>query len=347
MLTDHTPGHHPQVTVYRSAINKPVFTFADQASSSVRHTANRAAPFRYTPLDPAAVTAASKVEIISANSAQMNFLKNIYLAKGIAHTTGLANFLVLVDGCVAGGFIFARDRFVQGDRIYLLSDFALAPRSRLSKLVAMLATCELVIRLLEVRLVQRIDLIMTTAFTTQPVSMKYRGMFDLVSRKPEMLNYASQARASPPVKSTQNGSAGSPATAALATAVVRVKLTDLKLIDKNARYMSGVTFNRLVENIRKDGCLTSLPLVHRKGEAMMLSDTSNTSAAEDHFRRSLEVAHRQRALSWELRTATSVARLRPDRRRRRESRELLAAINGHVSEGVETADPESGRAAPQ
>jgi hypothetical protein len=182
------------VTVYRSAINKPVFTFADQASSSVRRTANRAAPFRYTPLDPAAVTAASKVEIVSATSAQMNFLKDIYLAKGIAHTTGIANFLVLVDGCVAGGFIFARDRFVQDNRIYLLSDFALAPRTRLSKLVAMLATCELVIRLIEVRLVQRIDLIVTTAFTTQPVSMKYRGVFDLVSRKPGMLNYASKIR---------------------------------------------------------------------------------------------------------------------------------------------------------
>ena len=38
----------------------------------------------------------------------------------------------------------------------------------------------------------------------------------------------------------------------------------------------------------------------------------DTSAADDHFRRSLDLAYRQGALSWELRTATSLARLRRD-----------------------------------
>ena len=36
----------------------------------------------------------------------MNFLKDIYLAKGIAHTAGIANFLVMIDGHLAGGFIY-------------------------------------------------------------------------------------------------------------------------------------------------------------------------------------------------------------------------------------------------
>jgi len=59
--------------------------------------------------------------------------------------------------------------------IYMLSDFALSPRSRVSKLVAMLATCASVIGRLEIKLVQRIDTVVTTAFTDQPVSMKYRA----------------------------------------------------------------------------------------------------------------------------------------------------------------------------
>ncbi len=69
----------------------------------------------------------------------MNFLKDIYLAKGITHTAGLANFLVMIDGHLAGGFIYSRDKW-GGDFLYLLSDFALSPRSRVSKLIAMLAT---------------------------------------------------------------------------------------------------------------------------------------------------------------------------------------------------------------
>ena len=86
----------------------------------------------------------------------MNFLKDIYLAKGITHTAGLANFLVMIDGHLAGGFIYSRDKW-GGDLLYLLSDFALSPRSRVSKLIAMLATSATITDRMEVRLVQRID----------------------------------------------------------------------------------------------------------------------------------------------------------------------------------------------
>jgi hypothetical protein len=197
VLTDHTLNHHEPATVYRGASNKPVYTFADTARSSVRRTTHRTEPFKYTRLDPAALTHLSRVEIVGATSGQMNFLKDIYLAKGIAHVSGLANFLVLIDGHLAGGFIYARSRF-GADDIYLLSDFALSPRSRVSKLVAMLATSETVIGRMEVKLLQRIECVKTTAFTSKPVSMKYRGVFDLASRKPGMLNYASQIRRQTP-----------------------------------------------------------------------------------------------------------------------------------------------------
>ena len=139
------------------------------------------------------MTAESKVEIIAASSGMMNFLKDIYLAKGIAHVSGLTNFLVLIDGCLAGGFIYARDKF-GGEQIYLLSDFALSPKSRVSKLIAILATSATVIQRLEVKLVQRIAAVNTTAFTDKPVSMKYRGIFDLTGRSPGKLNYASKIR---------------------------------------------------------------------------------------------------------------------------------------------------------
>jgi len=194
VLTDHTLARHEPVTVYRSQTNKPVYTFADRAASSVRRADHRSQPFRHTPLDPATLTPASKVELVGATSAQMNFLKDKYLAKGIAHTSGLANVLVLIDGCLAGGFIFRRDQFGTEGSIYLLSDFALSPKRRVSKLIAMLATSEVVISRMEIRLVQHIDSVVTTAFTTKPVSMKYRGIFDLVGRKPGMLNYASKVR---------------------------------------------------------------------------------------------------------------------------------------------------------
>ena len=41
----------------------------------------------------------------------------------------------------------------------------------------------------------------------------------------------------------------------------RVKLRELALLEKNTRYMTDAMLSQLVENIRRDGCLTNVPLV--------------------------------------------------------------------------------------
>ena len=80
-----------------------------------------------------------------------------------------------------------------------------------------------------------------------------------------------------------------------------------------------------------------------KGETLLLCK-GDTSAAEDHFCRSLDLARRQGALSWELRTATSLARLRRDTGRIRGARELLSSVYGRFTEGFGTADLRSAKA---
>ena len=80
-----------------------------------------------------------------------------------------------------------------------------------------------------------------------------------------------------------------------------------------------------------------------KGE-VLLSCEGNATAAEDHFRRSLDLAYRQGALSWELRTATSLARLRRDQGRSAEAGALLQPVYDRFTEGFDTADPKTARA---
>ena len=80
-----------------------------------------------------------------------------------------------------------------------------------------------------------------------------------------------------------------------------------------------------------------------KGEAV-LSCKGDTKAAEDHFRRSLDLANRQGALSWELRAVTSLARLRRDTGGRSEARDLLASVYGRFTEGFGTADLQAAKA---
>ena len=54
--------------------------------------------------------------------------------------------------------------------------------------------------------------------------------------------------------------------------------------------------------------------------------------------KALGVARQQRAKAYELRAATSLARLWGERSRRAEARELLAPVYGWFTEGFDTAD---------
>jgi predicted ATPase len=60
--------------------------------------------------------------------------------------------------------------------------------------------------------------------------------------------------------------------------------------------------------------------------------------AEAYFERALAVARRQKAKSWELRAAMSLARLWRDQGKRVEARELLAPVYGWFTEGFDTRD---------
>jgi predicted ATPase/DNA-binding winged helix-turn-helix (wHTH) protein len=64
----------------------------------------------------------------------------------------------------------------------------------------------------------------------------------------------------------------------------------------------------------------------------------DAAAAETRFRRSLDIARQQAALSWELRAATSLARLWQDQKRIDDAHDLLASVHGRFTEGFGTAD---------
>jgi predicted ATPase len=81
-------------------------------------------------------------------------------------------------------------------------------------------------------------------------------------------------------------------------------------------------------------------LLRLKGELVLLQqDVPNAAAiAADYFQQSLEWARRQGALAWELRSATSLARLRYRQRKTSQARTLLAAVYCRFTEGFDTAD---------
>ncbi|MBV9194961.1 MAG: hypothetical protein JO168_12515 [Solirubrobacterales bacterium] len=80
-------------------------------------------------------------------------------------------------------------------------------------------------------------------------------------------------------------------------------------------------------------------LMRVKGGLFLLRGTSwDAAAGEDCFCQALGVARRQGALSWEMRAATSLARLMRDQGRFAEASAILRPIYGSFTEGFDTAD---------
>jgi predicted ATPase len=74
------------------------------------------------------------------------------------------------------------------------------------------------------------------------------------------------------------------------------------------------------------------------GEIALKARPPDAAQAEWNFQRALAIARAQQAKSWELRAATSMARLWRDQGRPREARELLAPVYGWFAQGFETVD---------
>jgi predicted ATPase len=99
----------------------------------------------------------------------------------------------------------------------------------------------------------------------------------------------------------------------------------------------------------------ALQIVERTGEhwftaelnrhkGQLLLQQGHTEAAEELYRRALNIAQEQEAKLWELRAAVSLARLRRDQGRRGEARDLLAPVYGWFTEGFDTQDLKEAKA---
>jgi class 3 adenylate cyclase/predicted ATPase len=83
-------------------------------------------------------------------------------------------------------------------------------------------------------------------------------------------------------------------------------------------------------------------LNRRKGELLLRQ--GRAEAAEELYRKALNIAAEQEAKLWELRATMSLARLRRDQGRRAEARDLLAPVYGWFTEGFDTPDLKDAKA---
>jgi predicted ATPase len=87
-----------------------------------------------------------------------------------------------------------------------------------------------------------------------------------------------------------------------------------------------------------------LSRLHQIRADLLLHAGGRIDEAAASLEEALRVARRQQAKAYELRAATSLARLWGEQGRRTEARELLAPVYGWFTEGFDTADLKDAKA---
>jgi predicted ATPase len=124
-------------------------------------------------------------------------------------------------------------------------------------------------------------------------------------------------------------------------------LTDLaEVLAKAGRFDESLAAAaEALQRTERDDAFWWMPEALRmKGEILMQSNPSDLELIEDCFTRSIAYARRQGALSWELRAATSLARLWKHRGLPADADALLRPIYAGFTEGFGTPDLRAARA---
>jgi predicted ATPase len=109
---------------------------------------------------------------------------------------------------------------------------------------------------------------------------------------------------------------------------------DIGQFDDAWRWVAEAT--KTVQTTKEKWC--EAEVLRTAGEIALKSPHPDLAKAEAYFERALAVAREQRAKSWELRAATSMARLWRDQGKRQQARDLLAPIYGWFTQGFDTLD---------
>ena len=116
-------------------------------------------------------------------------------------------------------------------------------------------------------------------------------------------------------------------------------------VDSGQVELAARTINEAIAAVEATGERWIEPELYRiAGANSLISAGRNAAKAQVYFERALALARAQQARGWELRAATSMARLWRDQGKRDDARELLAPIYGWFGEGFDTLDLKEAKA---
>jgi len=198
-LIEDLRGHLVGVSV-PSLRKRPVYCYGSLAHTRLakRREITRDPHLKRLPQD-AVISSSCKLRLMKLDAPSFRWLRDCLLGKNIIPSQPRLTFAVMLDAHLVGllGIGMPPGQLKQrgiGD-LYMMCDVAVPHHRyrRLGKLVlAASLSRELMLSLSDGGMVARAKTIGTTAFTEKPVSMKYRGIYKLHSRREGHLNYVGE-----------------------------------------------------------------------------------------------------------------------------------------------------------
>ncbi len=117
------------------------------------------------------------------------------------------------------------------------------------------------------------------------------------------------------------------------------------LLGETAKTEAMLLFADALDRVERTGERWFEAELHRlRGEVLLGASEPSIADVEVEFQRALAIAREQGARFWELRAATSLARLWSDQGRHEDARNLLAPVYAWFTEGLDTPDLAKARA---
>jgi hypothetical protein len=163
----------------------PFWVYASDANARIVHAETKVEPVfipRFGPDD--VITEDSRISLTLLKPGQFESLRQQYLNKGIGATsTDVVPYAVRIDGKMIG--LIGLGSFKGPNMIMLMTDFAVPGTAypRLSKLVVAAALSTEARMSMERSWTRSVRTMTSAVFTNNPVSMKYRGLFDIRNRE--------------------------------------------------------------------------------------------------------------------------------------------------------------------
>lgn len=163
----------------------PIHVYSSGRTTRIVRPRQEVEPIRMPKIDRTTeITDTSVMKIHPLTGGQFSMIRSQFMAKSIKPGSPLLACGVSVDGKIIGAFAYLPPKF-DPDELYLMSDFPVSwsQYKHLAKLVIVAAMSEEAKFLAQRSLSRIISGIATTAFSNRPVSMKYRSVMKLHSRK--------------------------------------------------------------------------------------------------------------------------------------------------------------------